>query len=172
MAFRQRFKIDANDAIADIVRGEFPSIPVYEGNYKEPKAMFFKIDRQNDTLLEMRRGTSNREYSINLQLHVKSPYPTKRNQSLKMALRNAERVRQLLYSYRNQLIATLSLLTSDNKNFFESNSLEFRVRRSSDDVYNYHDLSVNNVNMNVNEDRNYFIFNFSIDADIEKLASS
>jgi len=39
-------------------------------------------------------------------------------------------------------------------------------------VYNYHDLSVNNVNMNVNEDRNYFIFNFSIDADIEKLASS
>tara|TARA_X000001388_G_C2222541_1_gene119816 strand:+ start:342 stop:860 length:519 start_codon:yes stop_codon:yes gene_type:complete len=172
MAFRRRFQVDANDAIADIVRGEFPSIPVYEGNYKEPKSMFFKIDRQNDTLLEMRRGTSNREYSINLQLHVKSPYPTRRNASLKMALRNAERVRQLLYSYRNQLLATLSLITSDGKNFLESSGLEYRVRRSSDDSYNYHDLNVNNVNINVNEDKNYFIFDFSIDADIEKLASS
>ncbi len=172
MAFRQRFKIDANDAIANIIRGEFPSIPVYEGNYQEPKTMFFKIDRQNDSLLEMRRGTSNREYSINLQLHVKSSYPTKRNKSLNMALRNAERVRQLLYSYRNQIIATLSLMTSDGKDFLESNSFEFRVKRSADDLYNYHDLNVNNVNMNVNEDRNYFIFNFSIDADIEKLVSS
>lgn len=172
MAFRQRFKIDANDAITSIIRSEFPSVPVYEGNYKEPKSMFFKVNRETDTLLEMRRGTSHREYAINLQLHVKSPYPTKRNASLKIALRNAERVRQLLYSYRNQIIATLQLATSDGNDFLEANSLSFRVRRSSDSVYNYHDLNVNNVNMNVSEDQNYFIFDFSIDADIEKLASS
>ena len=172
MAFRQRFQIDANDAIASIIKSEFPSIPVYEGNYKEPKSIFFKVNRENDTLLEMRRGTSHREYSLNLQLHVKNQYPTKRNASLKIALRNAERVRQLLYSYRNQIIATLNVITSDGNDFLEANSLNFRVRKSSDSLYNYHDLNVNNVNMNVSEDQNYFIFDFNIDADIEKLASS
>lgn len=169
---RQRFKIDINDSIADIVRSEFPGVPVYQGNYQQAETMFFKINKIADTLNEMRRTSSDREYNVNLQLHIKNYHPRKRNKSFDMGARNAERLRQLLYSYKNQLLSSKKFFTLDNQRFVLAEGDNLNVRKNQDDLYNYHDLNVNNVSINIEESKNYFVFDFSINANVEKAATS
>jgi hypothetical protein len=89
-----------------------------------------------------------------------------------MAARNAERLRQLLFSYRNQIVATKKFFTSDNQRFILQDSEEFNVLKNQNNLYNYHDLNVNNVSINIEESKNYFVFDFSINANVEKAATS
>jgi hypothetical protein len=107
-----------------------------------------------------------------LQFYIKNFYPRKRSKGLDIGMRNAERLRQLLFSYKNQLVASKKFFTSDNLRFLLSNGDGYNARKTQDDLYNYHDLNVNNVSINVGEDNNYYIFNFSIDANIEKSVTS
>jgi len=172
MAFRKRYTLDITNAIESIIRTEFRGLPVYRGSDTSSKSMYFKINTSTDDLLDLRRTSSEREYNLNLQFFIKNFYPRKRSKGLDMGMRNAERLRQLLFSYKNQLIASNKYFTSDNKRFVLSTGDNLNVRKNSDDLYNYHDLNVNNVNINVGEDNNYYIFNFSIDANVEKSVTS
>ena len=172
MAFRKRYTLDITNSIQDIIRSEFPGIPVYQGNDTSSKSMYFKINKNTDDLIDLRRTSSDREYNLNLQFYIKNFYPKKRSKGLDIGMRNAERLRQLLFSYKNQLIASKKFFTSDNLRFLLSNGDGYNARKTQDDLYNYHDLNVNNVNINIGEDNNYYIFNFSIDANVEKSVTS
>jgi hypothetical protein len=37
MAFRKRYTLDITNSIQDIIRSEFPGIPVYQGNFIQEK---------------------------------------------------------------------------------------------------------------------------------------
>lgn len=172
MAFRQRFKIDINDSLSDIVRSEFPGIPLYQGNHDSSKSMFFKINKSLDSLTEARRKSSDRSYNVDLQFFVRNFLPRKRNKGLDAAYRHAERLKQLLFSYRNQLISKKNFVTIANNNFILSDGQGFSVRKNQEDLYAYHGLNVNNVNLTVEESKGYFVFNFNIEANIEKIFNS
>jgi hypothetical protein len=172
MAFRRRYSLDINNSIQDIIRTEFPGVPVYQANDSTTKSMFFRINKVSDELNEIRRTSSDRNYNISLQFYIKNFYPRKRNKGLDMGMRNAERLRQLLFSYRNQLLASKKFFTSSNETFVLAGGGNFNVRKNQDDLYNYHDLNVNNVSINVEESKNYYIFDFNIDANIEKAVTS
>ncbi len=172
MAFRKRYSIDINSSIEDILRSEFPGVPVYQANDSTTKSMFFKMNKVSDDLNEIRRSSSDRNYSVSLQFYIKNFYPRKRNKGFDMGLRNAERLRQLLFSYRNQLLSSKKFFTVNNNKFVLADGENFNVRKNQDDLYNYHNLNVNNVSINVEESKNYYIFDFSIDANIEKAVTS
>lgn len=169
---RQRFKIDINDSLASIIQTEFPGVPIYQGRKNYPETIFFKINKLSDELNELRRTSSDREYNVNLQLHVKNYHPRKRSKSFDMGARNAERLRQLLYSYKNQLLSSNKFFTNDNERFVLAGGENLNVRKNQDDLYNYHDLNVNNVSINIEESKNYFVFDFNINANIEKAITS
>ena len=172
MAYRQRFQSDINNVLSGIIETEFPGLSVYEGQYNAYDNMFVKINKVTDQLNDLRRNSSDRQYNINLQFFIKNFYPRKRNKSLDMGMRNAERLRQLFFSYKNQLIVSNKFFTADGERFILSDGNTFSVRKNQDDIYAYHNLNVNNVNMEVGENKNYIIFNFDINADIEKLVIS
>ena len=173
MAFRQRFETDINSAISSIIRSEFPGIPLYQGNYNSHKSMFFKINKISDSLIESRNQSTQRSYSINLKFFVKNFLSMKRSKGLDLAYRNSERLRQLLFSYKNQLLVDLDFNTVNNETFFLSNGDSFSVPKNDDvDTYNYHNLNVSNVNLSVEQDKGYFVFDFNIEANIEKIFNS
>ena len=172
MAYRQRFQIDINDSISDIVRSEFPGIPLYQGNYDSAKSMFFKINKLSDVLNSSRRSSSDRNYNVSLKFFIRNFMPRKRSKGLDFGYRNAERIRQVLFSYKNQLISTRNFLTITNENFILSDGQSLSVRKNEDDLYNYHGLKVNNVDLSVEESKGYYVFDFNIEANIEKTFNS